>query len=136
MIRATAMDLDGWESYSGRNGISPGITSGDTTCSSARSCGDAGDCVAANADVLDLSAARASASGDGLRGVGPLWDISISGRSREVPGYDGAWALYSWQNITTAGILLAWTIGLRAGWEETPLEVIMPKPGSAACGLG
>ena len=61
-------------------------------------------------------------------GSGPLWDIYyLWPISRWHLRYDGAWALYSWQNITTAGILLAWTVAIARWLGRTPLEVIMPN---------
>ena len=37
-----------------------------------------------------------------------------------------AWEFFSWQNITTAGVLLAWTIIIAARKGRTPLELITP----------
>ncbi len=38
-----------------------------------------------------------------------------------------SWAFYSWQNLTIAGALLAWTILIAARERRTPLEAIMPN---------
>jgi len=37
-----------------------------------------------------------------------------------------SWEFYSWQNITIAGVLLAWTIAIAVRDRRTPLEAIMP----------
>lgn len=38
-----------------------------------------------------------------------------------------SWEFYSWQNITTAAVLLVWTIAIAVRAGRTPLEVLMPK---------
>lgn len=38
-----------------------------------------------------------------------------------------AWAFYSWQNITAAFTLYAWTIWIAVRCGRTPLEVLMPR---------
>lgn len=37
-----------------------------------------------------------------------------------------AWPLYSWQNLSTAGALLLWTLLIALHQRRTPLEAIMP----------
>jgi inner membrane protein len=37
-----------------------------------------------------------------------------------------AWALFSWQNLTAFGLLLAWTVGIVVRRGRTPLEALMP----------
>ena len=38
-----------------------------------------------------------------------------------------AWPFYSWQNITTAFILIAWTLWIARRQRRTPLEALMPR---------
>jgi len=38
-----------------------------------------------------------------------------------------SWEFYSWQNITTAAVLVVWTIVIAVRAGRTPLEVLMPK---------
>jgi hypothetical protein len=63
-----------------------------------------------------------------LLGSGEGWTIAylwpFSGLELE---YSGAWALFSWQNLSAAGALLAWTMWIAAQRDRTPLEVIMPS---------
>lgn len=40
---------------------------------------------------------------------------------------DYAWPFYSWQNITTAGLLFSWIVWLVIKSKRTPLEAIMPS---------
>ena len=61
-------------------------------------------------------------------GSGPGWGIPyfwpVSLRDYVSPH---AWEFYSWQNITIAAVLFAWTIGIARYWRRTPLETIMPN---------
>jgi hypothetical protein len=50
-----------------------------------------------------------------------LWPFS----SMELE-YQGAWPLYSWQNITAAGALVLWTAWIAIHRSRTPLELPMP----------
>jgi hypothetical protein len=38
-----------------------------------------------------------------------------------------AWPFYSWQNITTAFALVAWTLVIARRLGRTPLESLMPR---------
>jgi hypothetical protein len=38
-----------------------------------------------------------------------------------------AWEFYSWQNLTAAGLLLAWTLWIARRHARTPLEALMPN---------
>jgi hypothetical protein len=38
-----------------------------------------------------------------------------------------SWEFYSWQNITTAAVLVVWTIVIAVRAGRTPLEVLMPR---------
>ena len=38
-----------------------------------------------------------------------------------------SWAFYSWQNITTAIVFLAWTIAIAIRAGRTPRELLMPN---------
>ncbi len=61
-------------------------------------------------------------------GSGPFWKIHyLWPASGFFLRWDNAWEFYSWQNLGTFAVLLAWTvtIALRAG--RTPLEAIMPR---------
>ncbi len=61
-------------------------------------------------------------------GSGPGWDIfylyPFSRRSIFNPH---AWNLYSWQNLTAAGVLFTWTIVIAVRRGRTPLETVMPS---------
>jgi hypothetical protein len=37
------------------------------------------------------------------------------------------WDLYSWQNLTAAGVLLIWTVLIAKYRKRTPLEAVMPR---------
>jgi inner membrane protein len=61
-------------------------------------------------------------------GSGPGWKIyyfwPVSGWGFAI---DWGWALFSWQNIATFFILLAWTVSIARRYGRTPLEAIMPR---------
>jgi len=61
-------------------------------------------------------------------GSGPNWSIyylwPFSNAALAVPW---SWPLYSWPNITTFFILLAWTIIIAIRQRRTPLELLMPS---------
>lgn len=61
-------------------------------------------------------------------GSGPGWKIHYFWPVSDV-GYATslAWGLTSWQNITAAAILLAWTVLVAWQKRRTPLEAIMPN---------
>ena len=61
-------------------------------------------------------------------GSGPGWGIPylwpVSGRQWQRAD---AWAFYSWQNISAAGAMVAWTVRIIFSRRRTPLEAVMPK---------
>ena len=61
-------------------------------------------------------------------GSGPGWGIPylwpLSGRQWQRAD---AWAFYSWQNISAAGAMVAWTVLIIFGRRRTPLEAVMPN---------
>jgi inner membrane protein len=61
-------------------------------------------------------------------GSGPLWKIYYWWPFDE-RGWmtDRAWEFYSWQNISTAVVLLGWTVWIAARQGRTPLEAVMPS---------
>lgn len=60
-------------------------------------------------------------------GSGPLWDIYYLWPMSQMRFRNpAAWPLYSWQNITAAAILLAWTFAIARYLGRTPLEALMP----------
>jgi inner membrane protein len=66
-----------------------------------------------------------------LYGSGPGWPICYWWPFRHGPGDCwvnwGAWEFYSWQNISAAFGMLAWTVGIAVVCRRTPLEAIMPE---------
>ena len=64
-------------------------------------------------------------------GSGPGWGISYLWPWRHGPGYwwinPDPWNFFSWQNVTAAYALLAWTVGIAYVCRRTPLEVLMPS---------
>jgi hypothetical protein len=56
-------------------------------------------------------------------GSGPGWGIAYFW---PLSAHPYAWEFFSWQNITTAGVLLAWTMVIAARKGRTPLELITP----------
>lgn len=62
-----------------------------------------------------------------LFGSGPGWGIAYwFPFSRRVYRTDLAWEFFSWQNITSAGVLLAWVIVIVIRQGRTPIEMIAP----------
>lgn len=62
-----------------------------------------------------------------LFGSGPGWGIAYwFPFSRHAYKTDLAWEFFSWQNITTAGVLLAWVIVIAIRQGRTPIELIAP----------
>ena len=61
-------------------------------------------------------------------GSGPGWKIAYWFPFSRV-GYktDLAWEFFSWQNLTTAGVLLAWVIVIAIRQGRTPVEWITPE---------
>ena len=61
-------------------------------------------------------------------GSGPLWKIYYFWPfSNRWLMYRDAWEFFSWQNISTALVFLAWTIWIAIRGGRTPLEAIMPN---------
>jgi hypothetical protein len=61
-------------------------------------------------------------------GSGPGWGIPyLWPFDRHVYTSPHAWAFYSWQNLSTAGLMLAWTLLIVDRNGRTPLEAIMPS---------
>jgi len=62
-------------------------------------------------------------------GSGPHWDIFYLWPFDQTVRIrtDIGWELYSWQNITTFFVLLAWTIGIAMFRRRTPLEMVVPS---------
>ena len=64
-------------------------------------------------------------------GSGPEWGICYFWPFQSGPGSwwqnPSGWAFFSWQNITAAALLLAWTIGIAIVCKRTPLELLMPS---------
>ena len=61
-------------------------------------------------------------------GSGPGWGIPyLWPFSKHAWVNPHAWAFYSWQNITAAVALLAWTIRIARRHGRTPLEALMPR---------
>ena len=64
-------------------------------------------------------------------GSGPNWPICYwwpFARSLEDCWMNPhAWELSSWQNISAAGALLAWTVAIACFQRRTPLELLMPS---------
>jgi hypothetical protein len=62
-----------------------------------------------------------------LFGSGPGWGIAYwFPFSRHAYKTDLAWEFFSWQNITTAGLLLAWVIVIAIRQGRTPIELVAP----------
>jgi len=60
-------------------------------------------------------------------GSGPGWGIAYwYPFSRHPYRTNLAWNFFSWQNMTTAGLLLAWTIAIAIRQKRTPVELITP----------
>jgi len=63
-----------------------------------------------------------------LYGSGTGWGIyylwPMSSHPYTTPA---AWEFYSWQNITAAALLLAWTLAIAVRLGRTPLEAVMPR---------
>lgn len=61
-------------------------------------------------------------------GSGPGWPIDylwpFSNWELENPH---AWAFFSWQNLSAAGLLLIWTVWIAFRQHRTPLEVLYPS---------
>ena len=61
-------------------------------------------------------------------GSGELWTIHYLYPFNKVElMWQGAWPMFSWQNITAGFILIGWTIWIAAKKERTPLEQFMPS---------
>jgi len=62
-------------------------------------------------------------------GSGPGWPIAYLWPFSEQKWNNSrwSWAFYSWQNITTATMLVAWTVLIAIRKQRTPLEAIMPN---------
>ena len=61
-------------------------------------------------------------------GSGPGWGIPYLWPFDARPWVrQGAWPFYSWQNITTAFALVAWTVWIAHRQGRTPLEALMPR---------
>ncbi len=62
-----------------------------------------------------------------LYGSGPGWGIPyLWPFAGHVTHARHGWAFYSWQNISAAGVMVAWTLAIVATRGRTPLEAIMP----------
>ncbi len=60
-------------------------------------------------------------------GSGPGWGIPYFWPfDQHVYRSPHAWAFYSWQNLSTAGLMFAWTLWIVDRSGRTPLEAIMP----------
>lgn len=57
-----------------------------------------------------------------------LWPLSAAAWKTHL-----VWDLYSWQNLTAAGILLAWTAGIAYVARRTPLELIAQRLDRRCC---
>ena len=61
-------------------------------------------------------------------GSGPGWGIPYFWPfSRHASVNPAAWAFYSWQNLTAAAVLIAWTVWIARRDRRTPLEAVMPN---------
>ena len=62
-------------------------------------------------------------------GSGPGWGIYYFWPFSQwaADNWHYSWEFSSWQNSTTAGLLLLWTIGIAYFRRRTPLEVVMPN---------
>jgi hypothetical protein len=61
-------------------------------------------------------------------GSGPGWGIPYFWPfSKHVSVNPSAWAFYSWQNLTAAGMLVIWTLWIIRRDGRTPLEAVMPN---------
>ena len=61
-------------------------------------------------------------------GSGPGWGIPyLWPISREHAVSPDAWAFYSWQNLGTAALFIAWTLWIAWRQGRTPLEAMMPR---------
>jgi hypothetical protein len=61
-------------------------------------------------------------------GSGPGWGIPYFWPfSKHVSVNPSAWAFYSWQNLTAAGLMVLWTLWIARRRRRTPLEAIMPN---------
>ena len=61
-------------------------------------------------------------------GSGPGWGIPyLWPFEKTMRTSPDAWAFYSWQNLSTAGALLAWTLLIVDRKRRTPLEAVMPS---------
>jgi inner membrane protein len=63
-----------------------------------------------------------------LAGSGQGWTISYWWPfSNATWAVSWVWDFYSWQNLTAAGLALAWTVAIAVRCRRTPLEAIMPS---------
>jgi inner membrane protein len=61
-------------------------------------------------------------------GSGPGWGIPYFWPfDKHAYTSPNAWAFYSWQNLSTAGVMLAWTLLIVDRYGRTPLERLMPS---------
>ena len=61
-------------------------------------------------------------------GSGPGWGIPYFWPfDKHLYTTSHAWAFYSWQNLSTAGVMLIWTLWIVDRQRRTPLEAIMPS---------
>src|SRR4051794_15526197 len=61
-------------------------------------------------------------------GSGPGWGIAYFWPfSRRAWVNPAAWEFFSWENLTTAAALIAWTIAIAVRQRRTPLEALMPN---------
>ena len=63
-----------------------------------------------------------------LFGSGPKWTVAyLWPLSSWTLGTRHAWEFYSWQNISFAALLVAWTVWIVFRRKRTPLEALMPS---------
>ncbi|MEZ0263301.1 MAG: hypothetical protein ACAI43_01130 [Phycisphaerae bacterium] len=65
-------------------------------------------------------------------GSGPGWPIAYfwpwdCGLPGSLWFCQHAWEFYSWQNMSAAAVMLAWTLGIAWRARRTPLEALMPR---------
>ena len=62
-------------------------------------------------------------------GSGPGWPIAYLWpfSAHQWNNSRWSWAFYSWQNLSTAGMLVAWTLLIARKHRRTPFEAIMPN---------